>query len=202
MSVSKTSSQFLALMLLLFFTRIVFANSNNTNNHQNSNSNMKTVIIYVSKHGTTEKVAKLIKEKLENHGQVELISLKDNRNPNLMNFDKVILGTSIYAGMPSKKMIEFCKVYQDKLLQKKLGLFICCMQPDKEVRLEQLRNAYPEVLRSHAITTGVMGGEFLFDKLNFFERLVVKKASKVSSTTSDIDYVAVAKFSDSYSKLN
>jgi menaquinone-dependent protoporphyrinogen oxidase len=162
---------------------------------------MKTAIVYVSKHGTTEKVAKLIKEKLENHGQVELISLKDGKNPNLMDFDKVILGTSIYAGMPSKKMIEFCKAYQDTLLQKKLGLFICCMQPDKEVRLEQLKNAYPEVLRNHAGTMGIMGGEFLFDKLNFFERLVVKKASKVSSTTSDIDHNAITKFSDNYSKL-
>jgi menaquinone-dependent protoporphyrinogen oxidase len=64
---------------------------------------MKTAIIYASKHGTTEKVARAIAEKLRETANVELFSLKQNFRPNIREFDEIILGSSIYMGQSSKK---------------------------------------------------------------------------------------------------
>jgi menaquinone-dependent protoporphyrinogen oxidase len=80
---------------------------------------MKTAIIYTSKHGTTEKVAASIAEKLMEANGVELFSLKNNTNPDISGFETVILGTSIYAGQASGKMKTFCKANESALLQKK-----------------------------------------------------------------------------------
>jgi menaquinone-dependent protoporphyrinogen oxidase len=59
---------------------------------------MKTAIIYASKHGTTEKVAQAIADKLKKTTDVELFSLKKNPNPKISEFDMIILGSPIYAG--------------------------------------------------------------------------------------------------------
>ena len=39
------------------------------------------------------------------------------------------------------------------------------------------------------------GGEFYFDKMNFFEKLIVKKISKIPGSMSKIDQIAIKSFS-------
>ena len=155
---------------------------------------MKTAIIYASKHGTTEKVAASIADKLAGTNKVELFSLKKNANPDISGFEMVILGSSIYAGQASKKMKTFCKENESALLQKKIGLFVCGMHPDKEQREKELKDAYPEVLQKKAAATGFMGGEFLFEQMNFFERFITKKIAKTNSSVHQIDWDAVDGF--------
>ena len=67
---------------------------------------MKTAIIYYSKHGTTERVTHLIGEKLTN--KVDYISLKECPRPDIRTYDRIILGTAIYAGSPNRKITQFC----------------------------------------------------------------------------------------------
>lgn len=62
---------------------------------------MKTTIIYMSSHGTTEKIAKMIKAELPTQ-DIEVINLKTNRKPELHNADQIILGASIHAGLIPK----------------------------------------------------------------------------------------------------
>lgn len=152
----------------------------------------KTAIIYTSKHGTTEKVARLVAQKSE--GKIALMSLEQNSNNDIDTFDIIILGTPIYAGTPRKAMTNFCKMNQEKLLEKTIGLFICGMEPGLDIRNKQIINAYSEPLRQHAKTATFLGGEFLFDEMNFFERLIVKKISKATSSISSIEYSAIEKF--------
>lgn len=107
---------------------------------------MKTAIIYSSKNGTTEKVANMIVEKIGTEDDVSLISLRKTSSPDLSSFEKVILGTSIYAGKPRSEMSKFCNQYRNILESKTIGLFVCGMQPaKKEV---ELKGAYPEYLHS------------------------------------------------------
>lgn len=152
----------------------------------------KTGIIYISKHGTTEKVARLLADKLG--GEAVLISLKQDKNPDITSFDAIILGTPVYAGVPRKAMTKFCEQNKDLLLQKTTGLFVCGMHLDPDSRNKELIDAYPEYLRQHAKATGFLGGEFLFEKLNFFEKLIIKKVSKVTGSVSAIDDDAIEKF--------
>jgi len=155
---------------------------------------MKTAIIYASKYGTTEKVALSIADKLKITNEVELVSLKTNPNPNINEFETVILGTPIYAGQTSKKMKAFCKANEFVLLQKKTGLFVCGMHHDKEQREKELKDAYSETLQQNAIATGFMGGAFLFEKMNFVERTIIKKIAKTTTSVHQIDEDAIDKF--------
>ena len=155
---------------------------------------MRIAIIYASKHGTTEKVACSIAEKLKETNEVELFSLNINANPDISGFEMVILGSSIYAGQASKKMKTFCRVNESVLLQKRLGLFVCGMDPNKEQQEKELKDAYPEVLQNSATATGFMGGAFLFEKMNFFERAIIKKIAKTTTSVQRIDNDAVDEF--------
>lgn len=143
---------------------------------------MKTAIIYATTHGTTEKVAQQIEKQL---GNAQLFNLKQIKNIDLSQFDQVVIGGSIHAGQIQSRVKNFCKQNMVDLLQKRVALYLCGMnEPDYDT---ELNNAYPELLRKHAITSQVVGGEFLFDKMNFIERFLVRKISGVSQTVSKID---------------
>lgn len=135
---------------------------------------MKTAIVYMSKHGTTEKVVKIISEHLT-HQSYDVFNLRNNKTPDISEYDFVIIGGSIHAGMVQKRVKQFCISNANVLLDKKVGLFLCCMEVGEKAT-EQFNNAYPFELRQHAFYSGLMGGECLTDKMNFFERNLVRMA--------------------------
>lgn len=155
---------------------------------------MKTAIIYASKHGTAKKVAETIVERLKETTEVELFSLKENSNPDIDEFDTIVLGSSIYMGNSSKKIRTFCKNNETILLQKKLGLFICGMHPSKAEQEKELKVAYPEILQKNAVANVFLGGEFLFESMNFFERFIAKMIAKTNVSVHQIDWDGVDNF--------
>ena len=147
---------------------------------------MKTAIIYASSRGTTEKAAEMLKGKID--GEVTLINAKKVKELNLANYDSVILGSSIHAGMVQGKIKKLLELHQEELKTKRIGLFICCMN-EGEKALQQFNLAYPEFLRNQAVATGLFGGEFDFSKMNFFEKMIIKmmdnKATDISTLSED-----------------
>jgi len=155
---------------------------------------LKTAIVYTSKYGTTEKVAASIAEKLKETSEVELFSLKKCLNPDISGFDTVIIGTPIYAGQASQKIKTFCDTNQTALLQKETGLFVCGMEPNNEKRTQELKDAYPEVLLQKAKAASFLGGAFIFEKMNFFERMIIKKIAKTTTSVEQIEWKTVDEF--------
>jgi menaquinone-dependent protoporphyrinogen oxidase len=159
------------------------------------NIKMKTALIYVSKHGTTETVARKIAETVgARHALPSLINLKTDKNPDITPFDGIILGTPVYAGTPSKRMQTFIKNHSDILTAKHIGLFVCGMEPDREKQQQELENAYPPELQQQAVARHFLGGEFLFEKMNFFERAVIKRIAKTDKSISQIDEDGIEEF--------
>ena len=154
---------------------------------------MKIAIIYASKYGTTEKVAASIADKLKENA-VTLFSLKKNPQPDIDAFEMVIIGTSIYAGQASKKVKSFCKENETLLLKKRIGLFVCGMHPDKEEQEKELKNAFPEALLKKSEATSFLGGAYLFEQMNFFERMIIKKVAKTTESVEQIDWGRVEEF--------
>jgi menaquinone-dependent protoporphyrinogen oxidase len=152
---------------------------------------MKTAIIYTSKHGTTAKVAQMIAGRLN---QVLTIDLKKDKHPDINFFDGIILGTSIYAGTPSKAMQRFCMENLETLKQKRLALFVCGMEPDQTKQQQELANAYPQELYGYAVSKCFAGGEFQFEKMNFFERAIIKRIAKTDKSVSQIREEDIEKF--------
>jgi menaquinone-dependent protoporphyrinogen oxidase len=96
---------------------------------------MKTAIIFATKHGCTDKCAQTLSNELDSLNKIINVELGDNIN--LSDYDKVILGGSIHAGMLNKKLKSFITKNTEELLEKKIGLFLCCMY-EGEKALEQL----------------------------------------------------------------
>ena len=154
---------------------------------------MKTAIIYTTTHGCTDKCAHTLANELET--STELFNLETNKNVILSDFEAIIIGGSIHAGLINKKLKGFIDKNIDSLLEKKIGLFLCCMY-EGDKALEQFQNAFPEVIRNRAIAHGLFGGEFNFDKLNFLEKAIVKKVANVEQSVSKINYSNIKAFAE------
>ncbi len=159
---------------------------------------MKTLIAYCSHHGCTEKTAIELKNYLD--PDVELCNLKKDVIPDLMEFDRIVVGGSIHAGRIQKKVKDFCHSNLDLLLGKEVGLFICCMEEGEGARRE-LDQSFPEELLLMAKASAYFGGEFNFQKMNFFEKMVVRKVAHVEETTSRIDHSSIQKFSEKMDRI-
>ena len=112
---------------------------------------MKTLIIYMSTHGCTKQVVTELAEQL--NGEVTIKNLKEDKNPDFQNYDRVIIGGSIHAGQIQRKIREYC-----------------------EAHLEN------------------------FEKMRFFEKLIVRKIAKVEQSVSKIDHEAIKNFAKKMDK--
>jgi menaquinone-dependent protoporphyrinogen oxidase len=160
---------------------------------------MKSLVVYCSSHGTTEKAAHFLTQHVK--GDVVTLNLNQkNSTIDLDSFDVIMVGGSIHAGMIQRKVKKFIAEHQDLLMRKQLGLFLCCMY-EGEIAKEQFANAFPSDLREHSRAEGLFGGEFLISHMNFIEKMIVKKVSGVTDETSNLNYPAIQRFSDEFNKI-
>ena len=149
------------------------------------------LVIYMSRHGTTGKVAAELREKLGTE-KTTLVNLERDYVPSLEQFNTVIIGGSVHAGTIQQELMTFCIKNKRELLQKRLGLFMCFMNNDlQELEFE---DSFPIDLRRHAIAKGLVGGEFLIEKMNTLERDAVKKAKGIDESVYRLDKSAIRKF--------
>ena len=152
---------------------------------------MKTLIIYTTQHGCTETCALKLQQQLNNN--TELINIKKQKPGILDDYQTIIIGGSIHAGQIQRKIKKFCKENLDTLKQKKLGLFLCCMEQGEKAQ-QQFQDAFPAELIQHATATGIFGGEFNFEKMNFIEKTIIKKIAKIETSVSRIDEAGITEF--------
>lgn len=145
---------------------------------------MQTVIIYSTRHGSTEKIVNKMKQYIgEQHAQS--INLKKVKHIDLDVFSRIVIGGSIHAGVIQKSIRNFCHDHAVELMEKPLALFTCGMnEPEFD---QQILSAFPEMLRNHAKVVKSFSGEFLFDKMNFFQRLLVRKICGIQQSVCKIN---------------
>jgi menaquinone-dependent protoporphyrinogen oxidase len=153
---------------------------------------MKTLIVYSTSHGCTEKISEQMKNYLG--GDVSLVNLKKDPIPSPEKFGRIIIGGSIHAGHIQKRVKEFCQANLGGLLKKEIGLFICCME-EGGTAWKQFVDAFPEELQRNAKATACFGGAFNFERMNFLEKMIVKNVAHVKQSTSKVDFEAVRQFS-------
>lgn len=152
---------------------------------------MSTLIVYASKYGCTEKCANLIAEELNE--MADIVNLKKAKNCDPSAYDRVIIGGSIYMGKIQKEVTNFCTKNLDLLKDKRIGLFACGMAEGEEQAAELNAN-FPAELLELAVAKEFLGGEFLVDKMNFFEKAIIKKVSKITSNQSKLQEENLHKF--------
>lgn len=154
---------------------------------------MKTLIAYASKHGCTEKCAKLLEEHLD--GETERVNLKEQTEVDFSKYDKVVLGSPVYIGKILKEVDTFAKTHLNELAQKTIGLFICGMQEEHTLRNE-LEVNYPNELQDKALVRECFGGAFDFSDMNFAERMITKKVVKIDKDVSAIREDVIQSFAE------
>jgi len=158
---------------------------------------MTTAIIYATHHGTTAKVAKLIAEK-SGDAAIDLFNLQQNKSPDISHYDRIIIGGSIHMGTVQKRLKKFCEQNMELLLTKQMGLFLSSMEQE-EKGWNEFNLAFPEALRNHSASNALTGYECLIEKMNFIEKMMIKKITGYSQSFSKINNESIETF---VNKLN
>lgn len=97
---------------------------------------MTTAVIYYSKTGKTKAAAEYIASKLN----ADL--LVADASVDVSKYDKIIIGTGVYAGKPAKAMAGFINANKGKLGS--ASLFVTCAYNDEKgaKQLENLANSF------------------------------------------------------------
>jgi len=158
---------------------------------------MKVLIAYSSKYGSTRDCAKKLAGKLS--CSVEAINVKKSK-PDPRVYDAVIVGGPVYMGKMNKATAAYCEDNMELLLSKPLGLFICHMDRDKDIG-EQLNSVYPQKLIDHSSVSKGFGGAYMVSKMNFFYKMIIKKAAGITSDSRDIFKNEISAFAEQFNKL-
>lgn len=151
---------------------------------------MKTLIVYCSTHGTVKKIAEYIRDSIP---ETDIIDLESGSFSQLENYDSIIIGASVHMGLLNRHMRQFIHQNEQLLLEKKLGIILCCMHEDLQAQL-QFENSFPESLRLHATATALPGGELHFSKMNFLQRMIVKKVTGTDQDQFNLNHQIIESF--------
>lgn len=83
---------------------------------------MKTAVIYASKSGHTRAVAEYIAVTLG----ADTIDLKKDKSPDIGSYDRIVIGSGVYAGKMSKRVRKFVDQEITELPSKDVLLFLTC----------------------------------------------------------------------------
>jgi menaquinone-dependent protoporphyrinogen oxidase len=144
---------------------------------------MKLLIAYASKYGSTAGCATLLSQRIR--AETVVIDLGRDRSPDLSWADAVLIGGPIYGGKIHREIPAFCDRHRDALLEKKVGLFICCLSTGEHAQA-LLSSVFPDWLYAHAFACSWLGGELHRGKLTAFDRLLVRSLKVTEGDISRI----------------
>lgn len=142
------------------------------------------LLAYASKYGATEACARKIAERIQ--GEVTLVDLTQEKEPSLDRYDSIAVGFSIYAGSLRKPVKKFLSDHLSEFSGKELSLFSSCLSPE-ETAMETIRKQLDPEIMGQVKRTAILGGQIQFEKMNVFERFIIKKIAKKSESFSTID---------------
>ena len=97
-------------------------------------------------------------------GDVTVCNIRE-RGITLDGYDTVIIGSWVYMFKLDKRIKHFLRRNEKALLQKKLGLYLCCYTtPGTEGYLEHFFS--PELL-AHAAAKDILGGKMQYEKMSY-----------------------------------
>ncbi len=160
---------------------------------------MKTLILFASKYGATEKCAREIAQGI--NSSVDLVNLKMQNCDSLEPYHTVLIGGSVYAGRIQGEIKKYLESHQDALKGKNIGLFLCCKDEGAKA-IEYLQANLPEWVVKQAFMKEHLGHEIDFNKMNFMERSLLKLVFKVKEGYSKIDAAAIQRIAKKVNELD
>ncbi|MEJ2407380.1 MAG: flavodoxin domain-containing protein [Candidatus Thiodiazotropha sp.] len=152
---------------------------------------MTTLVAYASRQGCSEKSARLIQRMLG--GGCDIVDVDIESDIELVPYDTVIIGGPIYYGKLRASVRGFSEAYLPQLLQRRIGLYICCMEQGERA-LQELREGFPSELLEHASATGFFGGEIHMERISFVERFIVRAVVRTEYNLTTFSEERVSRF--------
>jgi len=159
---------------------------------------MKVLILFTTKYGSVEKCALQLQKLLQT--DTDVVNLRTESVPELDNYDLLILGGSIYVGKLQKEMTEFISNKIEKLMTKRIGLFVNCSDTSDR-RFQQFRKAFTERLYDHAILKSIFGDEVNYEKYTWLEKIAMFLIKGVTKSYSNLDQEEISRFAENINNL-
>jgi menaquinone-dependent protoporphyrinogen oxidase len=135
---------------------------------------MKVLIAYRTRYGTTAACAKRLAERIGAETAVlDLARDRDRAVAAAATADVVLIGGSIYGGKIQREVPAFCERQREPLLERPVGLFICCLYRGERA-MEELASSFPEWLLAHAFDRRPLGGEVHPERLTLVDRVLLR----------------------------
>lgn len=131
-------------------------------------------LIYKSRHGSTKKIAKVIKMHIKD--SVTLLDYKDLKHDDLKVFDTIVLGVPVYYGKLDEEMVHFIKNNQEILAQKDYSIFVMALFYSEFMRY--LTEAFDYEILKNTKTLAGLGGALYYPDLSISEKMVLSVMNK------------------------
>jgi len=118
---------------------------------------MSTLIVYGSRYGCSRECAELIREKLGDDEFVIFTRIDCQEPPTVSDYDRIIIGGSIRYGKIQRKLRRFIETYRPLLLEREIGLYLCCLSRGEDAR-KLLDRSFPHDVIAHAKAVCFPGG--------------------------------------------
>lgn len=162
----------------------------------------KALILYATREGQTEKVARRIAEHLKQAGLiVKLLNaqgLTSDTTPDLNQFDLLVFGASMHAGGLEKELTRFINVRVDQINAKRRSFFLVLLsaaardQSLREAWLADARQKLSQKLRVGFDDIEMIAGALTYSKyskpLKWVMQRIARKAGGDSDISRDYEY--------------
>jgi len=149
---------------------------------------MKTLIVYATKTGTTQKAAKMIAEKLKD--KPDMVDLNVTKKVDVLGYDFVLVGGPINMGKLNRTVKRFLAKNREALMAQRFGLFLACGYP-KELD-KYLAAILDADMLAHAEVKTDIGYAYYLDKLGPIGKRVVMELTNTTETVEAYKPGAIA----------
>ncbi len=159
-------------------------------NKLNGRNDMNNLIIYGTKYGTTATCANELASLLA--GQTDVRNIEQQGTLDLAQYDRIIIGSSVYMGQINKGIKKFAEEHLARLLGVETSIFICSGLPENFD--DVLKANFPEKLLFSATMKAHFGGTLDIDKMKFMDKTIAKMMSKQKGDGApkvEIDHQAI-----------
>lgn len=160
---------------------------------------MRTLIVFSSKYGATQKCAESIKNGLKH--DVSLVNLRNQTCSNIDDYDVILIGSAIYAGKIPKEISTFLNENKKELLTKKIGLFLCCKEEGLKAQ-NYLKDNFPDWVYERAFIKEHLGHGINFKKMNFIEKVIIKSLIKIKESYLDLKHDNIERVINTVNRLD
>ena len=150
---------------------------------------MKTLILYATKYGATKEIAEKIGSKMDS---AVIYDVKQGNIPPLDEFERIIIGSSLYAGSIRKELKKFVSSNVKTISDKTVGVFLSGMG-ESESEGAFISNFPAEIIKK-AKAKALLGGIFDPQKAGAMARFIMKIVTKQSGYINTINDEKIDRF--------